>query len=332
MRRIFQLNSELYKVTGIQKVILDIHAALCEMGSVIVGTIPYSKVDSSLGILKTDYIQLGSYKMFRHSIVIIHERKYLPIFWFLNKILRYDVKLIYVHHNELYGHKLISLFPDHIVAISDSGINNLTEYFNVPLKNITKIYNCVSDTFCKAHLSKTYNPNNINILYPARINSVKRQTEIVDRLSGKLNKKIQIYFAGIGPDYIELKKKCNGSEQFISLGFCEDMNRLMGDMDYVMLFSKHEGLPISLIEATKSGLPIICNNVGGNCEIAHNGKNAIVVNDWEQLIDSLNDLPNIKEDVYDMMKSESITIYQSSFTFEKFSRSYRNLIIKLCQN
>ena len=52
-------------------------------------------------------------------------------------------RVVYVHHNELYGQKILSKFPENVVAISDAGIKNLTEYFNLPIKNITKIHNTV---------------------------------------------------------------------------------------------------------------------------------------------------------------------------------------------
>ena len=43
-KKVFQFNKELYKVTGIQKVLMDIHEALrTEFDCKIVGEIPYEK-------------------------------------------------------------------------------------------------------------------------------------------------------------------------------------------------------------------------------------------------------------------------------------------------
>lgn len=89
--------------------------------------------------------------MFKNSIVIVHERKFLMLFWLLNKIFFQNIKIVYIHHNMLFGHKLTTKLPEHIVAISDEGIKNLTEYFGVPRGHITKIYNCVRDIHPERH-------------------------------------------------------------------------------------------------------------------------------------------------------------------------------------
>ena len=47
-RKVFSFNSELYKVTGVQKVLMDIHHAVKEdYDAIIVGTVSYGMVDKS---------------------------------------------------------------------------------------------------------------------------------------------------------------------------------------------------------------------------------------------------------------------------------------------
>ncbi len=328
--RVFQLNTELYKVTGIQRVLIDIHEALKDgFDAKIVGNIPYDKVNGNLGISEGDYLRLRNPFMFRNSVVIIHERRLLPLMCLLGHIPGLNLKCAYVHHNELYGNKRLSLFPKNIVAISDAGIRNLTGYFGVPRTNITKIHNCVRETSPCVPRTKKFDPDNITILYPARINSVKRQIKIVNHLKGKLDPRIKIMFAGTGPQYEEFENLCKGSTQFHALGFRNDIPELMQNCDFMMLFSKHEGLPISLIEAAKTGLPAICNNVGGNIEIVQDSKNGIVTNEWDSLIAVLNNLPNLKQLDLDKMSSEGREIYMNCFNFTIFKNNYRKLINSL---
>lgn len=329
-RKVFQLNSELFKVTGIQRVLLDIHEALQDdFDAKIVGTIPYDKVDTTLGIAKADYHKMSSPLMFRNSVVIIHERRYLPFMWLLTHTPDLNIKCIYVHHNELWGNKLLSLFPKNVVAISDAGIKNLTDYFKIPLKNITKIHNCYRESKSHGNIHRTYNPDSITVIYPARINAVKRQLEIYRHLKDQLDKRVRILFAGTGPDYEELRKITENDNQFQALGFREDVVNLMNESDYMMLFSTTEGLPISLIEGCSTGLPLICNNVGGNYEIARKGLNLLEVHDWESLLKVLNSLPNITQEEYLLMSKNSRQIYESYFTSDVFKANYINLINSL---
>lgn len=324
---VYQINSELNKVTGIQRVIMDIHEAIKDSYcSKIVGTVPYNSVDDNLGIKEEDYSKHSKFSNYRNSIVIVHERFYLPIFWALNKFLNYNVKLIYVHHNKLYGNKFLSRFPSRVVAISDEGIKNLTDYFHVPQRNIVKIHNCVREPANINFYKKTFNPDSIKILYPARINSVKQQVEIVSKLKGNIDKRIKLYFAGTGPDYEKLIEVCKDSDQFIPLGFRNDVLSLLKDLDFLMLFSKHEGLPISLIEAAMTSTPIICNSVGGNTEVAENLKNAFVVDSFEDLINTLNKLPELSNSEYVTLSRGSREKYEKSFNFTIFKNAYLKLL------
>lgn len=327
MKNVFQFNTELYKVTGIQRVLLDIHEALKDdFDAKIVGNIPYGEVNGNLGISEGDYLRFRNPFMFRNSVVIIHERRLLPLMWLLGHIPGLNLKCVYVHHNELYGNKRLSLFPKNIVAISDAGIRNLTDYFGVPRANITKIHNCVRETSPCVPRTKKFNPDNITILYPARINSVKRQIEIVNHLKGKLDPRIKIMFAGTGPQYENLKSQCEGLTQFQALGFRDDIPLLMSNSDFVMLFSSQEGLPISLIEGAIFSLPLICNNVGGNYEIAQEGRNLVKITNWNQLILTLNTLPLISVQEYNSLSQSSRDIYIGNFTFDIFKTKYTRLI------
>ena len=150
--------------------------------------------------------------------------------------------------------------------------------------------------------------------------------EIIDKLLGRLDHRVKIFFAGDGPLYSELYDKIKQSDQFYALGFKSDMISLLLQADYVLLFSMFEGLSISLIEATMCGVPIICNSVGGNLEIAESQKNAFVVDEWDKLTSVLNSLPNISHQQYQRMSEESRKKYEANFTFEKFKSNYVELL------
>lgn len=328
MKRVYSFNSELYRITGIQKVLMDIHHAVCERyNAKIVGMVPYEKLHKDLLIKKDEYVRLRNPFMFHGSIVIVHERKYLILFWLLNHILFQNITIVYIHHNMLYGHKVLTKMPKHIVAISDTGIKNLTEYFGVPRDNITKIYNCVSDIHPTEHPLPS--GDKITLLLPARINDTKQQVEIVRHLKNRISHNIIIKFAGIGPNYDILKKECKGDDRFECLGFCSNIYDLLHSSDYMLLYSKHEGLPISLIEADMMGTPVVCNCVDGNTEIVHDRENGFIVNTWDELAKCLDSLSNIDTVEYKRMSICGRQIYQQYFTFEKFKESYLRLLDSL---
>ncbi len=324
-RKLFSIDTQLYKVTGVEKVMLDVHNAVKgEYQAKIVGTISFKKVRKEHNISKEEYIKLSNPFMFYNSIVIVHERKLLILFWLLNHLFLQHIKIVYIHHNLFYNHKLLTILPETIVAIAERGIENLIDFFGASPSNIHKIYNCVKDSYQNAH--RGINNNRITLVLPGRINAQKQQLEIVRHLKGKLNKNILIRFAGDGPQLKELIETCKGDDNFEVLGFRNDVIDLLKDSDFILLYSVHEGLPITLIEATMMGMPIICSDVGGNAEICHNGENGWVLNDWQKLINTLNNLPNISETEYCRMCEASRRIYKENFTPEIFEEKYLKLL------
>ena len=328
MSKIFSIDFQLHLVTGVEKVMLDIHHAVQDdYEAKIVGNLPYSKIRLEHNIKKEEYVQFKNWFMFHNSIVIVHERRLLIMFWLLNHLLFQKIKIVYVHHNIFHNHKRSTLLPKTIVAIANRGIENLVQFFGAPLSNIHKIYNCVVDEYKEPH--RLIDRDKITLLLPGRINDQKQQIEIVRQLSGKLDSRIKIVFAGDGFQLEKLREACEGKDNFEALGFRNDVKELMKKSDYVFLFSAHEGLPITLIEATMVGMPIICNNVGGNPEICYNGENGWVLNDWDELIRTLNNLPKVTDEQYKSMCEKSRYIYSNNFTFEIFKQKYLDLLSNL---
>lgn len=329
-RKVFSFNAQLYKVTGVQKVLMDAHHALQgEYDAKIVGTIPFGDVHKDLGIRQEEYVRFRNPFMFRNSIVVLHERKFLAFFWMLNHVFCQNIKLVYIHHNVFSDHRRMSIMPNTVVAISDEGVRNLHDFFGVPIEHIHKIYNCVDDIYPAPH--KAYEGGVVKILYPARINGQKRQLEIVEQLKGKIGDNVKILFAGTGPHLEALQEATKGDSHFECLGYRSDIYQLLLECDYMMLFSGHEGLPITLIEAMMMGCPAICSDVGGNAEIVKDGESGFVFgkDDWEGLIGELNLLPTLVRQKYKEMSVKSRNVYEDNFTFDTFQKAYLKLLQQL---
>ena len=77
-KKVFSIDTQLYKVTGVEKVLLDIHHAVRnDYEAKIVGTILYKEVNKDHNIPYEEYIHFHNPFMFYNSIVIVHERRLL---------------------------------------------------------------------------------------------------------------------------------------------------------------------------------------------------------------------------------------------------------------
>lgn len=325
--KVFSFDKDLVLATGAQRVMVDIHNAVKTVfDATIVGNVDYEKINKTLGIPNQEYVKMISIFMFRNSVLIVHQRNEAVFFNIINKLLFLNIKLVYVHHSILKGRKLFTWLPSHIVTISDKCIENLTNYFKIPASHITKIHNAVEDVYDPNY--RRISDGIIKILYPAAIYPVKRQIELVEHLRNRLSHNIRLYFAGDGEQYNELVNLTKDDERFICLGFV-NVKEVLKDMDYCMLYSKYEGLPVSLIEGCMMGKPLICNNVGGNTEIAIDRHNAFVTDSWEDLVTILNNLPSNREDKYLEMSHNCRMQYLNYFEANMFQKKYINYLSNL---
>jgi len=92
--------------------------------------------------------------------------------------------------------------------------------------------------------------------------------------------KLYFVIVGDGP----LRPKC---EEFIKskgldgsvflLGAREDAAELVQDFDVFVLFSRWEGLPLTVIEAMLAGVPVVANNTGGVGEMVVDGETGFLI-------------------------------------------------------
>lgn len=80
------------------------------------------------------------------------------------------------------------------------------------------------------------------------------------------------------------------------LGYRRDIPTLMQMSDIAVSTSKQEGLPVNIMEAMATGLPLVVTNARGNIDLVDDGINGFVVNKSEinQLVSKINVLYKLK--------------------------------------
>ncbi|MEO3205587.1 glycosyltransferase, partial [Parabacteroides distasonis] len=149
--------------------------------------------------------------------------------------------------------------------------------------------------------------------------------EFVKRTKGKISSNIKIYFAGKGPDEKALIDEIKNSNQYIVLGFI-DVYKELYNYDYVCLFSKKEGLPLSLIDGCMFAKPLITNDIKSVLDINMNGYNGFVVSDWEGLIECINNLPLPGTGEYHRLSFNSRKVYENKFLFYAMIDNYKKYL------
>lgn len=116
---------------------------------------------------------------------------------------------------------------------------------------------------------------------------IKRKNhEVAIRALAHTSQKDFVYFiCGIGPFEPYLRSliiKLGMEEKIILLGYRTDIPEIMAASDIFLFPSLQEGLPVALMEAMASGLPVVCSNIRGNSDLIENEKGGYLAAPSEQ--------------------------------------------------
>lgn len=109
-----------------------------------------------------------------------------------------------------------------------------------------------------------------------RLDPAKDYPTMLDALAKVVDtsQTLKLIIVGDGPLRDEIKKRAErlGLANFVHfLGIRSDIPALMSAADAYLMSSAWEGLPMVLLEAAASALPIVATDVGGNSQIVRNG-------------------------------------------------------------
>jgi glycosyltransferase involved in cell wall biosynthesis len=191
------------------------------------------------------------------------------------------VPLIYTHHNTVVRFpkpifKIFDLFIWRYIAICKAA-----EYLLIGLTSrpVELIRNGIEPrTLARRVADEKFT----SVLSVGALSLQKNYATLIDvaHSVNEVNKSVKFLIAGDGPERSALEEKISslGLEGVVVLlGTRKDVDALMSQASLLLMTSKFEGMPITLIEALYAGLPIISTNVGGCSEAVHHGVNGYLV-------------------------------------------------------
>lgn len=293
------------------------------------------------------------------DIVVLHSEA--EAYWFLRLNKGWSPKIVTFLHSDGTGSMTLSYFPcirgkegerhlqemlngaadgtDKLVFISkiarDTYINNHPDY---PLKKIGLAVNGIEDfSEYEKEIIKTLTGRYTNFKYrlccTGTINRRKGQWRILEVLS-KLGKEkitdIHVSFIGDGPQKEELQdfvEKHSLTENVTFEGAIDNSQiyKYLFENNIFVLMSENEGLPISIIEAMRAGLPIISTNVAGIPETID--KNGLLLElDNDALYNILNNLDNYDWEKLGILSRKK---FERDFLFSRMAKDYCDIMDSL---
>lgn len=217
--------------------------------------------------------------------------------------------------------KFASYFSDQIITVSQYDRNLAIRTHIAGPRKITAIHNGMPETTPQIREIKSNVP--LNLLMVARIGPQKDHQRLLRVLWGCLDMGWTLNLAGGGDD-LELRQmveKMGFADRVNFLGEREDISDLMAKADVYLLISNWEGLPLTILEAMRSGLPVIASNVGGVSEAVVHGQTGYLVPSGQDapLLEALNALIPDRLCLLEMGK-RGRERFEEKFTFIQMAR------------
>jgi glycosyltransferase involved in cell wall biosynthesis len=130
-------------------------------------------------------------------------------------------------------------------------------------------------------------PSKVYIVFVGRLTSIKRPDRLIE-LSRKLKVEYPLahmIITGAG-DLLDAMKEIATKESLpiLFLGWRNDIDMILSASDIAILCSDNEGIPLTLIQASQAGLPIVSTNVGSVCDIVEDGVTGILTDSTSEAL------------------------------------------------
>jgi glycosyltransferase involved in cell wall biosynthesis len=125
-------------------------------------------------------------------------------------------------------------------------------------------------------------PEAILIGQVANLRPMKGHREVIEAIPAVVDRHPEAYFVFVGRDELggalEVRARALGIESRVRfLGYCSDATSFIAAFDLVLLPSRWEGLPVSILEAMALGKPVLATAVGGIPELVSSGETGLLI-------------------------------------------------------
>lgn len=219
-----------------------------------------------------------------------------------------------------------------LIAVGEMVKKNLTEYFEIPAKQVSVIHNAVKAFDGNINpveiLQAEHAKGKVLIGNIGRLSEQKGMDYFLDAaaITSKIYPEAFFVLVGDGELKMQLEEKAiqlGLQKKVLFLGYRNDIQNVMSQLDFIVLSSLWEGLPLTPIEAFSVGKTVIGTAVDGTPEIIRDGVDGYLIPscDSTRLAEKINNLiehPEIRENMDNQAKKR----YNDEFSFNKLKQRY----------
>ena len=270
----------------------------------------------------------------KEQITIVHSHHRMAAFYAEIASPKSVIKVANAH-NTFQDKKRLTRFAyrnTKIVAVGKMVKKNLVDFFEISDSQVSVIHNAVKpfDGTIKniEVLKKEKTKGHILVGNIGRLSEQKGMSYFIDaaEILSESHPEVRFVIVGDGElkdqlhEYVKSKRM---QDIFLFLGYRNDIQNVISQLDFIVLSSLWEGLPLTPIEAYSVGKTVIGTAVDGTQEIIRDGVDGYLIEprNANQIVEKMTVLieqPKIRK----KMEIQAMQRYQSEFSFKKLKESY----------
>ncbi|MBQ2820003.1 MAG: glycosyltransferase [Thermoguttaceae bacterium] len=301
----------------------------------------------------------------KYQVRFVQAHQYTPFFYALGArgFTQKNPPILFTEHGRFFPdfpnfkHKIFNRIfmrsTDRITAVSQSVANAVIQNEGIPAARVEVIRNGIDEIrFTQNRMSEPQKTalrtslgltNERIILFTARLDPIKDHPTAIQAMKYLLNfPSIQtsdetpvLLLAGDGPERktIESCVQENHLENRIRLlGERTDISELLQISDIFLLTSKSEGIPLTILEAFASGVPVVATDVGGIPEVINTEKNGLLAasGDFRQIALHLEKILKNPDTAAQITENARIR-FEDEFTETQMLAQYEKIFEEICR-
>jgi glycosyltransferase involved in cell wall biosynthesis len=238
--------------------------------------------------------------------------------------------------------KISNRFSTHVIAVSQSTRDYLVQHERMQADRVTTIHNGIDlDVFYPRREQRAAARQRLALPADAfiiagvgRLSYQKNFSLFIDVAAAVVAQRPNAYFviAGTGPEEHQLRNRAAqlGIEQRLRfLGYVSEMPEFYPAVDALLLTSRYEGLPITILEAMATGTSIVSSMLDGVAEILRNEEDGalVVPSDVDGFVRRLCELID-HPDIAARRAAAALHKVQTGFSAQSVARAVEDVYLK----
>lgn len=268
------------------------------------------------------------------KITVIHSHHRMAAFY-TNLTAGKKIVKIANAHNTFYDKKSMTKIAykgTNLIAVGEKVKKNLTEYYRIPENQVTVIHNAVKAFDGKMvpirEFAESRKDGNLLVGNIGRLTEQKGMEYFIEAAVKVYRKyqNVRFYIVGEGEEEDRLKRMARERlpENILKfLGYRSDIQNVISQLDFIVLSSLWEGLPLTPIEAYSVGKTVVASAVDGTVEIVRDGVDGFLAEpgNADAIADKMIYLIEYPEKKKEMEKA-ALERYGDEFSFGRLTQAY----------